>query len=126
MNVDRMKKLSEALRTGSTGMKFDMNYVETDCGTAGCICGHAVLMFAYRDKDTSWDVATGRIVLGLSVAQQTELFTPGIDRRGPPADYSHEFYTAVRAADAVDLMIAGDDRPWETLWKRYQQHNQAA
>ncbi len=107
----RCLELSRIIRTGLPGIKFDMETVRNDCGTAGCIAGLAVAVYRRDIWDTGYfctDIAAR--LLGLSKCQQDELFFP-ISTGGHMAACSR--ITADQAATALESVVFTGKVRWE-------------
>ena len=143
MNVERLGiirgLLADEAELAKIRWQFDMSVVRCyvdehgraverggsdQCGTAGCAAGLIKETFGAGALDTLTDVGAR---VGLTSDQSIALFEPctfneettGIDV--PSVD--HPFYTAERAAEAVQRMIDGDNNPWLTIWSIYQNDN---
>lgn len=135
MNIERMEILRDDLRAGHEGFAFRMDVVMSCCRTAGCIAGHAIALY---QPTMAPDCSLAGKLLGLTPEQSENLFTPFHEEMmraqvsEPESGVSvgmwedmlivlpgnlkdRSFFSAERAADAVDLMINGDNNPWMTL-----------
>lgn len=99
VNGPNLLRLADAIEFGKAlpDLQFDMNHwlapvitkVEGGCGTAGCIGGHAYLLFGKNDL-SSYDLPLGdgyimpmaRKVLGLDAATASQLMTPNVANSG--------------------------------------------
>lgn len=103
MNIDKLKVVRDVLRDDSLrGVTFDMKVAlepSHECGTAACIAGYTVLIFApeeFGDPECldADDVTTrAREILGLTPEQEVDLFYP-------------EDMASITRADAVDALDA--------------------
>ena len=73
----RCLELARIIREGLEGVRFNMQTFRNSCGTAGCIGGHAVAIYAPEIWATGsgCDVkAPAKELLGLTIGQAEELF----------------------------------------------------
>jgi len=73
----RCLELARIIREGLEGVRFNMLITQSECGTAGCIAGHAIAVYRpeiwRRLEARSW---LANPILGLSSEEGKALFFP--------------------------------------------------
>ena len=109
--MERRRIVAEAIRAESL-MEFDISSwgKKTDCGTAGCIAGHAVAVFApdfwrlhLRGEPVGLVKDKAAEILGLTEEEADGLFVGSDDGEDPiwPSQVAWAMATPDQAADAL-------------------------
>lgn len=109
----RCLEVARIIRSGVGEIKFRMSTYKNDCGSAGCIAGHAI----YQYKRDVWDgevffhntlyFETARELLGLSKEKALEMFVPW-DHGGPESSAIDRD----RAARTLENFVQTRDVNW--------------
>jgi hypothetical protein len=112
-NIEALNRLADFIASGRYEFDMGESYAYPSCGTAGCIGGHAAVLWGeLRDakcETFSWNSQKLAVHLGFDCGVEEELCYPGIDsvefdRLNPPS-YPNLFkYKAVTRESAVDLL----------------------
>lgn len=119
MNKANLLQLADALEHGLPAMQFDMSYWlhTTDCGTAGCIAGHAAILSGKYPTDGSYFETNAHDVsndfLELTDEMSNHLFTPSSDTRGFSYNlFTYREITAPMAAAVVRHLAETGEVDW--------------